>query len=371
MNLLEARQFFPAVTQVTYLNTAEGGAISTQAAHAAGEYYSASTLRADLPWYEWVEQTDSIRARVAELFCAEKSDIAFCSSVSTGMNLLAQCFDKIRDEVITLVDEFPSATLPWIHQGYKVTFVNHREDGSYDLKDIERALSPSTRILVVSHVQYNTGYRHNLRALGEFCVAHKMFLIVDATQSAGAIDLSLKDFEWGAVIFSCYKWMCAGYGAAVLAVRTNRIPSVPPFAGWWSVQEPNRMNNQQRKLRDGAGAFELGHPSFAPIFCLGGALEIISQIGFAAISNRVRELSSYLRKRLVENSFTYWGSDSGEHSGITVVHSTESELWMKALEREKIIVSVRGGGIRVSPHFYNIPEEIDLFVDTLLRVRNV
>jgi len=167
-------------------------------------------------------------------------------------------------------DEFPSCTLPWLQQGYRVDFVCSRDRGLIDLTDIEKSITANTRILVTSFVQFATGFRQNLVALGRLRRDRNMALVVDATQGMGVFPIDVTNSDIDFLVFSGYKWAQAGYGIGGLYVAPRFLkPTSFRVAGWWSVRDPEAVVNDRLYLKQTAAALEVGCPRFAGIFAFG------------------------------------------------------------------------------------------------------
>src|SRR6266849_8728256 len=128
MDWQTVRELFPAAQTYTYLNSAAAPPLSLYAAREGKRYYEEMLQHGDIVYDRWVTQIEEVREKLARLLHAQANQLAFTYSSSHGMNLVAQILAK-RGEVLVPADEFPSATLPWLQQGYKIHFVASRERG--------------------------------------------------------------------------------------------------------------------------------------------------------------------------------------------------------------------------------------------------
>lgn len=364
------RGLFPALEKLTYLNAAEASPASVLSVKEAKTFYDEILTRGDLSWDNWLEKREKVRKKVAELINADKSEIAFTLNTSHGMSLIAGMLKRFGKEVLTMEDEFPSSTLPWLNLGYELRFVKP-ENAIYSIENIEQNISTDTRILVTSHVQYKTGFKQDINELGKVCKEKGLIFVVNATQSAGAMPIDVKKANIDFLVFSGLKWLAAGYGIAVLYVNRKLLEKVDyPAVGWQSVKDPRLMDNRKLDLRKEASVFESGCPHFSNIFALGGALDLLNKIGRAKIERRIYELGDYLIERLGElnsdlSKRIVSPLDKMYRSGIIVIGVTNAEVIVKELYRENIVVSARGKGLRVSVHVYNNEEDVDKFVSGL------
>jgi selenocysteine lyase/cysteine desulfurase len=364
------RDLFPATKKFVYLNAAEASPVSILSAREAKTFYDEILTRGDLPWNEWLEKREKIRKKVVELINADKSEIAFTLNTSHGMNLIAGMLKRFGKEVVTMDDEFPSTTLPWLNLGYELRFVKP-EDAVYSIDEIEKNITSNTKILVTSHVQYKTGFKQDLVELGKLCKDRGLIFVVNATQSAGAMPIDVRKANIDFLVFSGLKWMMAGYGIGVFYMDKEWFEKVDyPVAGWQSVRDPFLVDNRKLDLRKEASAFELGCPHFSNIFALGGALDLLNEIGKENVERRIYELGDYLVKKLEEldselSQQIVSPLDRKYRSGITVIGLKNAETIVQELHKKNIVVSARGRGLRVSVHVYNNEEDVDKLMSEL------
>jgi cysteine desulfurase/selenocysteine lyase len=359
------RTRFPVCRTTTYLNAAGGSPMCTEASVEGKKYFDEMLLYGDACWDEWLQRTDQVREKLALFLGASKQEVAFAPNTSMAMGIIAQLL-RHTGAVITMEDEFPSSTIPWINLGYALDFILP-ENGRYSIKNIERSLRPEHKILVTSYVQYKTGFRQNLTELGHFCKAANLTFVVNATQGLGIFPVDVMRSQIDFLVFSGLKWACAGYGAAGLFVSKNHLPHMPnPFAGWRSVRLPETMNNRQSELNDDASSLEAGSPSFPSVFALGGALDLITRIGTEACLNRVMYLSQLLEEKLRQHGFPVMYSFTGENrSGIIMLRTANARTLVDELSKRNIMISARGEGLRISVNIYNNEADIDRLISVL------
>lgn len=359
------RTYFPATQKYTYLNPAGGSPMPLQAANEGKRFYDEMLAGGDAYWDEWLERQEETRQKLARFINAEPEEVAFTQNTSHAMSLIAGMFGP-ADEVLTMHDEFPSSTFPWIHRGYKLNFVKP-VNGIYQLRDIENAITSNTRILVTSYVQYNTGFRQDLEALGKLCKSKNIVFVINATQGMGSMPVDVKQFQADFLVFTGLKWTLAGYGVGGIFVNKKWFGKLtPPAAGWRSAKEPEAMNNQVLDIKNNAIAMELGSMNFPNIFALGGAIDLLNSIGKENIFNRIMELNDYLEMKLKELKLQIASVLNKEYrSGITIVKVPNAKEIVKKLYQKKIFISARGEGIRISLHLFNNFEDIDVLIKEL------
>ena len=334
----------------------------TAARREAERYLEEANSYGEAKWDEWVARSQGVRRQLASVLNATPEEIGFLSNASFGMNTLAEMFGG-EGEVITPADDFPSVTLPWLRRGYPVKFLESGSGGAPDYQAIEDAVTDGTRYLVISFVQFATGFRYDLARLGEICRAQNMLLVVDATQGFGAFPVDVRGCGIDALVFSCYKWLTAGYGIAPLYVRKEILDSrTLPLVGWRSAREPYDLVSDRLDLTTEARGLELGHMPFVGVFALGGALRLLEEIGLHNIEPRVQELTEELHRQVEKEGIEILSPrDPARRSGITVLAVPEPKRVAARLRERNIFVAARRNGLRVALHYYNDLNDIERF----------
>ncbi len=365
MNWDDVRARLPAASRYTYLDTASAPPISIDAAEAGKRYYDEMLADGDVPWGRWLSEVEQVRESLARFIRARPDEVAFVPNASHGMNLAAQMVDP--GSIVTMADEFPTSTLPWLRQGRRLHFVDSNAQGVIDPADVEQAIAPDTVAIVTSHVQFRTGFRCDLQALARVCARRGLVFIVDAAQSLGAMPIDVDASGVDVLVFSGYKWPLAGYGNGGLFLRRAfRESTTAPVAGWMSATEPDRHVNDRLDLRNTAAVVEVGCPNFAGIFALGASLNLLARLGIDRVASRIHELTDHLHRQLAAQGFEIASPiERGHRAGITIVAVDRAADIVDALTRRGVLVSARGRGIRVSVHIFNTPGDIDSFVGAL------
>lgn len=356
------REEFPVCKKYVYLNPAGGSPVSKSAADEGRRFYDEMLEHGDTFWDIWLERTEKVRTTLAEYINASRDEIGFTTNTSHGMNLVAQMLQH-KGTVLTMRDEFPSTTFPWLNRKVPVKFAEP-ENHTYPLEVIKKALTPDVRILVASYVQYKTGYRQDLEELGAFCKEHNLIFVVNATQALGIFPVDVKNTHIDFLVFTGLKWATAGYGIGGLFINKKWLHNESfPFAGWRSVKEPGIMDNLALDLKNETSVIEAGCPHFPNIFALGGALSLFNRIGQKNITERVIFLN-----RLIENKIREMGIDvicqkeDNHRSGILIARIPEAKKVVSALGEKNIIVSARGEGVRISASIFNNEQDVEILI---------
>src|SRR5256714_4231849 len=363
------RDQFPVSKRFAYLSSAAAGPVSVAAFEAASDYYRKMSDDGDVHWNRWLAEREVIRARIAQFINAEADEIAFTTNTSAGMNVIVDALED-RGEVISSALEFPVTTLPWMHRRIPVHLVEPF-GGEMRLEDIRAAMTHRTGVIALSHVQFSNGFRSDLNKVGKIKSDH--VFVVNASQSAGAFAIDVKQMGIDALCATGHKWMLAGYGSGFVYLSRDLLQrSHSRSLGWLSVENPFAMRNDELRPRhDAAARVELGCPHFAGIFALGAAVNLMNEIGIQNIQERALNLNRLLTSRLVENGWRVLSPLGNEEmrSAETLIEIGKPKETVRALFRRGVVVTEKPEGIRVATHFFNHEEEIERLIAALNELR--
>lgn len=367
-NWEKLREDFVITKKYSYLANAAASPIPKPVCDKAITFYNDVLNYGDIFWDCWLEEIEQTRIEYAKFIGADSKEIGFTHSTTEGMNIIAHMLSH-KGKVISNELEFPSSTLPWLNIGADICFVRAR-DGRILKEDIVNNINDKTKTIVTSHVQYSTGFRQDLAELGNLTKQKGLYLVVNPTQSIGALYFDVKEFGIDFMASDGHKWIMSSYGVGVIYIRKRFLDNLkdfkPPFFGQLGQKHRNTFNNMKLDISESASRFELGSPHFPNIFGLNAAIKYISKIGVIEIEKRILYLTRYLIEKLQAlNLCILSPMEEKYRSGIVVFKADNAKVIIRKLEKEMIIVSARGGGIRVSPHFYNNEEDIDRLISAL------
>ena len=273
-------------------------------------------------------------------------------------------------KVVTTDLEYPSVTYPWLRKklGVKVRYVKNVK-GKILLDDMEKAIDDKTVAVAISHVEYSNGFRHNLRILSEIAHEHGAYLIVDAIQSVGTMQVDVKRDDIDFLTASCYKWLLSPPGVGYLYVKEELIEKFePPLVGWASVDQEifetvDFWDIWNLKLSKTASRFEAGTPSRLSQVGARVAMKMLLDFGIENVKRRILTLTDHLIDSVKNLGLQLQTPEEEQYrSGIVNFKIDKPQNAAEKLSSKGIVVSARSHGIRVSPHFYNTEEEIDKLV---------
>jgi selenocysteine lyase/cysteine desulfurase len=367
VNWSKIRKDFPITKRFTYLDHASASPMPKPVYEAVRRYYDELGGFADFSWNRWTARREEVRRKVARFIHAEPDEIAFTASTSHGMNLIAELIAE-EGSVLTNELEFPATTVPFIWRNSKLKFLKS-ENGTIPISLIKRHLNSRIKTILTSFVQYQTGFRQDLEALGQ--IKGNRFFVVNATQGFGYLPIDVRRARIDFLATNSYKWLMAGYGGGILYVNRKWIKKLKPHsAGWRSVAHPEDFNNRKVVLKREASRYEFGCPPFPHIFAIGAALDYISEIGLNQITSRIHFLTGFLKNELKKLKLKILSPDEPEfQSGIVVFLIKNAEQLTNEFLKRRIYVSPRGGGIRAAPHFYNNEADLGKLIKVLKEIQ--
>lgn len=372
MTLRELRSHFPHTDEQIYLNHAATSPLSTPVMRAIEGYLEQRHRENIENYFDFEPVLESARRRLADLVNAPVERVEFAPNTSYALNVLAQGLDWQRgDRVAVPGCEFPANVYPFMNlqsRGVEVDFIPHHQ-GVVRLEDIDKTLRPKTRLLTISWVQFLSGYRIDLRAVGKLCKERGIIFCVDAIQGLGAFGLDVA--ECGIDFLACggHKWLMAAQGSGFLYVTEELQQRISPMAGW--LHGPVDWQNffdYELEFHPDATRFRLGTMNNIGITSLDAALKLREEADPAWCAEHVVKLSTKLREGLETLGIARYGSDDIQNASgiVTLEHPKVESLHEKLLERS-IEGALRQRKLRFSPTYYNSEEEIDRVLDAIER----
>lgn len=321
---------------------------------------------------------DVARMAAGRLLECDRDEVALVGNTSSGIQLVADGLEwRAGDEVVLFDRDFPANVQPWrrlARRGVVLRWIPMR-DGGFELDDVVAAISPATRLIAVSHVNFVTGFRIDLDELCRLAHPVGALVCVDAVQSLGALPLSVARTPIDFLAAGGHKWLCAPPGTGLFYCRRDRMDLLrwaPP--GWMGYDGAMDVLNKgaghlnyELPLLPDARRFEGGTPNLLGLVGLASALEELVEVGVGAVASRVVLLTSRLREALAERGYTVLSPDGAARSGIVSFTHTEKpgEKLYEMLTTAGCHVSYPDGKLRASPHYWTSEAELDEFIDAL------
>lgn len=366
------RRQMPIARRWAYLDHAAVSPLPEPARAALAQWALDATENGDTAWPGWARQAEELRGLLANLLGAAEEEIALVHNTTEGINLVAEGLPWTPgDNVVTLADEFPSNQYAWLalaDKGVETRRVT-TNGGSVDLDRVAAACDPRTRVLTVSWVSYSSGWRNDLDRLAE--IAHKQgaLLFVDAIQGLGVVPLDVRSTSVDFLAADGHKWLLGPEGMGVFFIRREHLDRLRPMGlGWHSVVHDHDFSRIVLDVKPSAARYEGGSQNMAGAIALKASLQVLGRFGAQALFRRIGEVTQLACARLEQIGARIRSDRSPEHrSGIVIFDlpgCDPQQLRRRCLE-QGVVLSCRGGGLRISPHGYNDASDIERLVEAI------
>ena len=371
MNLENIRKEFPVTSEIIFFDHARVAPLPKRVKQVVTAFIDDATRFGTAHYENWVLELERTRKKFAELINANRDEIAFVKNTSEGISIVANGFDwQLGDNVVIPDIEFPANVYPWWNlkqRGVETRMVKSVK-GRVLFDELVKQVDNRTRILSISSVECNSGFRSNLNRLGTFCKEKGILFFVDAIQSLGVLPLDVKKDHIDFLSADGHKWMLSVEGLGGFYISKNVVDRIRPTTmGWGNVVNAENFMDYDFTLQKDAKKFEEGTPNTISIHAFGAALGLLLEAGIDNIEKRVISLGNYIIAELNQRNIKIYSSTLlNERSGNIsfILDKDVSKLYSFMLEN-KVKLTVRDGLVRFSPHFYNNEDEVLQVFDIL------
>jgi kynureninase len=367
-SLLEYRKHFPALEQCVHFISHSLGCVPARAKDDLNEFFELWRTKSITAWSDWLPEVDRAAERIEKIISAPPGTVTMMHNVSQIMATVASCFDykPERNKVVYENQMFPSVSYVWQEEQRRgARCVLGEADALADLIDEQTLVVPT------QHVVFSTGMIQDVKKIVARAKAQGAHVILDCYQSIGTVPLDVVDLG---VSFACggsVKYLCGGPGAAWLYVRKDLIEQLSPrVTGWFGNESPFAFTMPAQSYADNIWRYMGGTPAVAALYQSRAGYALIAEIGVRRIREKSLAMTETCIQWVDELGFTL-NSPRGENRGGSVVFDfTGSADVCRELNRRTFFCDHRPGvGIRIAPHFYTKPEEIELFFTELKKIR--
>ncbi len=365
---------FPSLSGQAYLNTAAEGIPPPAVLRAVEEYLrdKQDGMRGRDAHFSRLE---ACRAAAATAIGMRPDEVAFCSCSSEAYNLLASALRlTATDEVVFSDLDFPAGVTPWLTGSTTCSpRLWQSRSGCLEVIDLERLLSPQTRLVQVSLVSFWNGHHLRWDATRDAVrrLAPQANLAVDVTQALGRVPRLCPEAD--VVISSTHKWALGLHGGCIVGIREAVADRATPRAGGWHHLE-NAFDSDRFSravIRQGAAGYAVGMPNFAAIYALEAALRYLQDVGVEAIATHADPLVAKAAAGLESLGIDLLCPlEAVLPGGILAFQHSDSDRLAVGLERDAIHVMHHAGRIRIAIHGYNTKADIDQLLSAVRRWRD-
>jgi selenocysteine lyase/cysteine desulfurase len=367
------RSLFPLTQHFIFMNHAGVAPMSDRARAAIEALMEHLTAR---PYADGLaqEEADRLRRSIGHLIGAEPETIAMVRGTGHGLSLLAQGLDwREGDNVVGARGEYPTNVYPWmaLHDRGVEYRMAAPDEGRITPESVLGLVDDRTRVVALSHVEFWNGYRVDIAAIGAELDRRGVIFAVDGTQSVGALRLDLSRLPVDFLAASAYKWMLGPIGIGFCYCRPELLHRLRPvLVGRGTVKREHEYFDYDYDVGETSRRFEESSISLLDMAALQAAVDLLLEVGTETIERRVLALASRLASGLAERTYEVvepWPREARESSGIVSFRkpgATPHEV-LRDLNAARVVGRVHGDFVRLAPHFYNTPEEVERVLDVL------
>lgn len=367
---------FPQPADLYYLNHAAVAPWPARAARAVERFARENIATGARDYAQWLVTERTLRERLARLLnAASRADIALVKNTSEALSFVAFGLDwREGDQVVISSEEFPSNRIVWEAlrpRGVQVVQVDLQAG------DAEGALlaacTPRTRLMAISAVQYASGLRLDLERLGLGCEQRDVLLCIDAIQQLGALGMDVQRSRCAFAMADGHKWMLGPEGLGVFYCRQDLRERLALHEyGWHMLENAGDYDRDDWAPARSARRFECGSPNMLGAMALEASLSLLEEVGMPEVERALHERVQWLLDGLsaMPGVRLLSAQQRDRRAGIVTftADAWDNRQLHERLKAEQIICAQRGGGIRLSPHFYT---EARVIEHCLQRVRAI
>jgi selenocysteine lyase/cysteine desulfurase len=364
---LGIRDDFPVTHNHLYFNSPYIAASPTVVVDAAIRF-TRTKAEDPLTLGPMLAETRAVREKFARLVNADLGEIGLLATTSEAENIVTAALDLRPGENVVIDD---------LHFDTTVVLYNHlREKYGIDVRVVRNtdgAIAPDafaavvddrTRLLSVSWVSHQNGFRHDLKALANLAHAHSAYLFVDAIQGLGTLEFDAKDCGVDFFAAGTYKWLLGGFGVAPFFVKKALLELIEPDRRGWR-QIKGEPIDHEFEFYDDARKYGYGTPAFAAVYQLSAALNYLEEIGIGAIESHTVMLAQRIHQGLTEQGFNVLTPMNNRSSIVAFEHGTDHERAQEQLDNENVRLSFREDNtqIRVGAALFNNVSDVDRLLE--------
>lgn len=358
---------FPQIEGLRYLNHAAVAPWPRRTSEAVSRFAHENMTIGARDYPQWLKIESSLRARLTRLINAPSSaDVALVKNTSEALSFVAFGLDwKAGDQIVISDEEFPSNRVVWEAlqpQGVDVIRVSLK--GPDPEAALLGACGPRVRLLAISAVQYASGLRLDLPRLGAGCEQRGILFCIDAIQQLGALPFDVREYRCAFAMADGHKWMMGPEGLGVFYCRSDLRQQLKLHEyGWHMLEHAGDYDRETWEPARTARRFECGSPNMLGAVALDASLSLLEEVGMDQVRKGLAERIGHLQRELAAMPAVQLlsPSDPARQAGILTfrIEGHDNQALFEHLKTQQVVCAQRGGGIRLSPHFYTRSEVIE------------
>ncbi len=378
-DLLKWRLEFPILGKTVYLISHSLGAMPRETFTRLTEYAETWATRGVRAWAEgWWDMPLTTGNEVARIIGADPDTVVMHQNVSICQSLILSCFEPTpkRNKIVYSELNFPSVMYVYeAHaRGEKLRIETVKSDDgiTVPLDRFLEAIDEETLLVPFSHVLFKSGFLQNAKAITDRAHEVGARVVLDCYQSAGTVPFNVKDLNVDFATGGSVKWLCGGPGAGYLYVRPDLHDQLEPkTTGWMAHEQPFAFDTDLR-YATGIRRFLHGSPAIPALYAAHSGYQVINSVGVENIRQKSIRQTTRLIELAEEAGFNVTSPKNAADRGgtITVGHPDAGAIATELIKREIIVDYRPGAGVRISPHFYNTDEEMEVVINEMKKIRD-
>lgn len=341
-------------------------------------------MRKANPWslspVDFFTESDVARQLFADIIGAGPKDIAIIPAASYGIGIAARNLQLQKGQhILVLEDQFPSNIYAWQELAKEneaeIRTISKPADQDWTTAVLQ-SIGPKTAIAALPHCLWTDGGLLDLEKIGEALRTVGAKLVLDVTQSLGAMPLDINKVKPDFLIAASYKWLLGPYSVGFMYAAPEHQDGIPLEHNWLNrkgSEDFSRLVDYQEDFQPGAIRFDMGQRANFALMPM--AVEALRQILEWGVQNIYETLTQ--KTAAIAEQGQQIGLQSvpleyraGHFLGLQFDQGVPKTL-LKELAEDNIYVSARGNSLRVTPHLYNTEEDADKLIHSLKKVLEI
>lgn len=320
------------------------------------------------PWDLWVEKYEEARNLFAKFIGADPDEVALVASASAGVNSVASALSFTeRPKVVLGEYEFPTMGHIWLSQarrGAEISFVD-AENERLTVKAYDAAIDRRTLIVPLTHVCFRNGFRSPVADIVQIAHDRGALVLLDDYQDCGTRPVNVKTMDLDFYVSGTLKYLLGPPGLAFLYVRKSLALSlVPSITGWFGQANPFAFDVKRLEPAPNARRFQDGTPPIPPVYGASEGVRLLLETGVSNVAAQVKTLATALLKGAAELGISA-KTPADSVGPLVVLKAKDADALVKIFAENRIVVSNRHDGLRISFHFYNTLEDVQAVLELL------
>ena len=375
------RNLFNIPDEIVYLNTAYISPLSLKVEKAINKGCKLETE----PWkidpeFHFFYQIKETKIIFSNLFNISYKNVSLIPSASYGISTAANNIKltKTKNKILILKDQFPSNVYPWMELSKKQEGVLEIIDDLNETtltEEIINKISEEVAVVAIPNIRWTDGYIIDLKKVSDACKKFDVNLILDLTQSAGAMQIDLKEINPEFAIIANYKWMLGPYSTGFLYISDKFIDGAPLEETWIgrkNSQDFSKLTDYQSLYNSDSIRFDMGQrANFSLLPGVKAALEQLHDWSIKKIENTLYQNNLIICKGLSELGFEILSEKNRAPHFISArLPGYDGNSLINNLKKNKIFISERSGFLRITPHLWNNEEDFFKLINCLKSIIN-